>query len=433
MFKPTEEKSIGRPVHADLAPSLSQSLAEGRQEGDAEELPEWARALLLDATNHRADAIHLDPDTSGLRVRMRIDGAMRDALHLTRQQGNRLINQFKTLAGIDPVAQFSADEARVTYSQGDNGIDLRLALIPCLDGEKLTLRVLDPGNLRYRLEELGLDGLDLAQIRRWFDSLGGMFLVAGPVGAGKTTTLYSLLHSLNLGNCSIITLEDPVEYSIDGITQIQIDEEHGLTFASGIASLARHDPDVILVGELRDRASVAAACGAAALGRAMLATLHARDAVGTLTALRHFGVDDRDIASTVSIVVAPRLVRKLCQNCRQRSAPSDELKHWFEFMDLPVPESCWEPGECDECGRTGYMGRTGVFEVWRLEEEDYHLLLGGASEREVRQSLSSRGHRHFLADALQKAEAGTTSVEEVRKLRLAGPAFSPLAASVRPR
>jgi type II secretory ATPase GspE/PulE/Tfp pilus assembly ATPase PilB-like protein len=142
-------------------------------------------------------------------------------------------------------------------------------------------------------------------------------------------------------------------------------------------------------------------------------------------------VDDRDVASTVSLVVAQRLVRKLCTHCRRQAAPGDEQKRWFEFMELPVPESCWEPGECDACGRTGYLGRTGVFEVWRLEEEDYHLLLAGATEREVRESLSSRGHRHFLADALNKAEAGTTTVDEVRRLRLAGPAFSTVAASVR--
>jgi len=430
MVELNEEKRISRPIHADLAPLLVESLADNRGEGETEGPSGWARALLLDATKHRADAIHLDPDSAGLRVRMRIDGAMEDAVSLTPQQGNRLVNQFKTLAGVDPVVQFNADEARITLSQDDREIDLRLALIPSLEGEKLTIRVLDPGNLSYGLDELGLDGIDLTHIRRWFDSLGGMFLVAGPVGAGKTTTLYSLLHALKPGNRSVITLEDPVEYSVDGITQIQIDEEHGLTFAAGITALARHDPDVVLVGELRDGASVQAACAAAALGRAILATLHARDAVGTLTALRYFGVDDRDIASTVSVVVAQRLVRKLCAHCRRRSAPTAEEKRWFEFMELPVPDSCWEPGQCDECRGSGYWGRTGVFEVWRLEEDDYHLLLAGATEREIRGSLSSRGHRHFLADALQKAEAGTTSVEEVRRLRLAGPAFSPVAASV---
>jgi general secretion pathway protein E len=188
---------------------------------------------------------------------------------------------------------------------------------------------------------------------------------------------------------------------------------------------------VILVGELRDPATARAAYGAAALGRTILTTAHARDAAGSVTTLRYHGLDDRDIASTLSVVVAQRLVRKLCPHCRRRSAPNEEEKRWFGFIGVPVPETSWEPGECDHCGQSGYFGQTGVFEVWRLEEEDYHLLLGGATERQIRDSLVSRGHRHFLADALEKAGEGVTTLAEVQALRLAGPALSPSAASLR--
>jgi general secretion pathway protein E len=420
-----------RPINTQLASLLLESLG-ANEEGEAADEPSHAaRALVRDAARERATDIHLDPEGQGLRVRMRIDGAMRDAALLIPKEGYRLINQLKSLAGIDPVAQFNADEARLAFEDGDRALDLRLAVIPCLHGQKITIRVLDPRQIVYRLHELGLSDGGLERIRHWFKSLGGMFVVAGPVGSGKTTTLYSLLHGLKTQHCSVSTLEDPVEYSVDGINQVEIDEEHGLTFPRGIKSLARHDPDVILVGELRDAPTTRAAYGAAALGRTILTTVHARDAAGTVTTLRYHGLDDRDIASTLSLVVAQRLVRKLCPHCRQKSTPNDEEKRWFDFIGVPVPETSWEPGGCDHCGQSGYFGQTGVFEVWRLEEEDYHLLLGGATERQIRDSLVSRAHRHFLADALEKAEAGVTTLAEVQALRLAGPALSPSAAAIR--
>jgi type II secretory ATPase GspE/PulE/Tfp pilus assembly ATPase PilB-like protein len=252
-----------------------------------------------------------------------------------------------------------------------------------------------------------------------------MFVAAGPVGSGKTTTLYSLLRELKLQACSVNTLEDPVEYRVDGINQVQIDEEHGLTFAEGIRSLARHDPDVILVGELRDAETALAAYGAAALGRTILTTLHARDAVGAVTSLRYYGLDDRDIATTLSVVVAQRLVRKLCPYCRWESTPTDEEKAWFEFIQFPLPHASWQAGGCDRCGQSGYFGQIGVFEVWRIAEEDYHQLLDGATERELRESLAARRHKPFLSDALHKAQAGVTTFAEVQRLRLTGPALMP--------
>ena len=420
-----------RPIDARLASQLIESLSANDEAEASEESPHAARAFMHDAIRERATDIHLDPEGGGLRVRMRIDGVMRDAALLVPKKGYRLINQLKSLAGIDPVAQLAADEARFPFRDGEVDLDLRLAVIPCLHGQKLTVRVLDPRQIVYRLHELGLSDHNLDRMQYWFKSLGGMFVVAGPVGSGKTTTLYSLLHALKLQSCSVSTLEDPVEYSVDGINQVQIDEEHGLTFPEGIRALARHDPDVILVGELRDSATARAAYGAAALGRTILTTMHARDAAGTVTTLRYYGLDDRDIATTLSVVVAQRLVRKLCPHCRQKSTPADEQKRWFKFINVPVPESSWEPGGCSCCGQSGYFGQTGVFEVWRLEEEDYHLLLGGATERDIRNSLVSRGHKHFLADALEKAQAGVTTLAEVQGLRLAGPALSPSAASVR--
>jgi general secretion pathway protein E len=420
-----------RPIDAHLASLLIESLGLS-QEGDAPgDSSRAAHALVRDGVRERATDIHLDPEERGLRVRMRIDGVMRDAASLLPETGYRLINQIKSLAGIDPVAQFGADEARFAFEHEEGkSVDLRLAVIPCLHGQKLTIRLLDPRQVVYGIHELGLSEHCLSRIQHWFASLGGMFAVAGPVGSGKTTTLYALLHALKLEACSVSTLEDPVELSIDGVNQVQIDEDHGLTFAKGITALARHDPDVILVGELRDSATARAAYGAAALGRTILTTLHARDAAGVVTSLRYYGLDDRDIATTLSVVAAQRLVRKLCPHCRRESAPTDDQRRWFELIDVPHPALSWEPGQCERCRQSGYFGQTGVFEVWRLEEEDYDLLLGSPTERDIRNSLVSRGHRQLLAEALEKARSGVTSLAEVQRLHLAGPALSPSAGSV---
>ncbi len=412
-----------RAVHPELAGQLLESLGAAEEQEGAADAPAAAQGIIRDAVRERATDVHLDPDSRGLHVRLRIDGVMRDAAVLPPQQGNRVVNQLKSLGGIDPVAQFGADEARFAFQHERGEVDLRLAVIPSLHGQKLTLRVLDPRQLAYGIDELGLCERNLSRVQHWFTSLGGMFLVAGPVGSGKTTTLYALLHALKLQTCSVSTLEDPVEYSVDGINQVQVDEEHGLTFARGIKALARHNPDVILVGELRDPATALAAYGAAALGRTILATLHSRDAAGAVTSLRYYGLTDRDIATTLSMVVAQRLVRKLCPHCRRETSPTEAHKNWFNVIQVAVPERSWEAIGCDHCRQSGYLGQTGVFEVWQLDESDYHHLLKGATERDLRESLASRSHKHFLADALEKAEAGVTTLDEIQRLRLVGPAF----------
>jgi general secretion pathway protein E len=378
-----------------------------------------------DAVRERATDIHLDPESRGIRLRFRIDGVMRDVALLVPKQGDRLVNQLKSLAGIDPVAQFAADEARFALVIEDADIDLRMAMIPCLGGQKITIRVLAREHFVCAIHDLGLNSDHLDRIEHWFKSLGGIFVVSGPVGSGKTTTLYALVHALKLGAYSVSTLEDPVEYSVDGINQTQIDEEHELTFAEGIKALARHDPDVVLVGELRDAATVRAAYGAAALGRTVLTTVHARDAAGVVASLRYFDLSDRDIATTLSVVVAQRLVRKLCPLCRHESTPTEDERRWFDLIGVTLPKSTWKAGGCDRCRGSGYFGQTGVFEVWRLLDEDYHLLLGNATERDIRDSLATRNHQPLLGHALHKAGTGVTTLAEIQQLHLAGPAFSP--------
>ena len=413
-----------RPVHPILADELLKAL-ELNGGPDDKEVSHLAQALLRDAIGNRATDIHLDCESRGTCLRLRIDGVLHDAAILPPAQAERLVNQLKSLAGVDPVAIFSAVQARLEISYDQRNVSLRMAIIPTLPGEKMTIRILDPERMIYELDDLGLNEDERQRIQSWFTCLGGLFLVTGPVGSGKTTTLYSLLHMLKLGERSVLTLEDPVEYGIDGISQVQIDTRRGLSFCDGLKAAVRHDPDVILVGELRDEATVQAAYAASALGRTVLGTLHARDIAGTVTVLRRFGLDDRSIASNLSVVVAQRLVRRLCPNCRRFTEPTEFERDWFELIGKPVPQKTWEPGQCDACAGSGFHGRVGVFEVWRLDEEDYHFLLEGPSEREIRTHLSKRGQRRFLADALDKAESGVTTISEVQRLHLAGPAMAP--------
>jgi general secretion pathway protein E len=416
--KSTSPRSA-RTVREDLTQSLVESLAaEPGEAGPA--APVQVDALLRDALRESASDIHLDPHSDGLRVRLRIDGVMYDAALLAKQQGDRLINQFKTLADIDPVATFAPEEARIPYRVDDRRVDLRVTLAPCVEGSKFSIRVLERSSVEQHLDELGMREDDRESVERWLSGLSGMFVVTGPTGTGKTTTLYALLHELKLLDRSLITIEDPVEYQIDGINQIQIDESQGLTFARGIKTMLHLDPDYLLVGEMRDAVSARAAANAAATGRALMTTLHSADAVGTVTSLRNYGIEDHEIATNLAIVVAQRLVRTLCPECRTREKPTDDETRWLRANALDVPKETWHANGCSACRNTGFRGRTGLFEVWRLDEEDRDLILDGADALTIRDRLAGQGHSFLIADGLAKVEQGITTLSELRSGGSAG-------------
>ncbi|MFW6107685.1 MAG: GspE/PulE family protein, partial [bacterium] len=215
---------------------------------------------------------------------------------------------------------------------------------------------------------------------------------------------------------NVVSIEDPVECQVDGINQIQVDEPRGLTFAEGIKATLRLDPDFMLVGEVRDHSSATAAVDAAVTGRTLMSTVHSRDAVGAVTVLRNFGLGDHEIASVLSMLVNQRLVRTLCPECRRRERPTEAEMRWLLAAELPIPESAWHPVGCDACHGLGFYGRTGVFEVWRVDEEDRVLLLDHAPESIIRRSLAAKDHRFLLTDALAKAEAGVTSISELKTM-----------------
>jgi general secretion pathway protein E len=295
-------------------------------------------------------------------------------------------------------------------------LDLRLAQAPCLRGDKLSIRVFSNSNEAMILPDLGLEETGLEDLEDWLDDVSGMLLVCGPTGSGKTTTLYTMLHQLKLHERNVMTIEDPVEYEIEGINHIQLDTRHGMTFNEAIKSMLRLDPDYLMVGEIRDAASAEAAITAATSGHALMSTLHSRDAVGAVEMLRNYGINGLELSSSLILIVAQRLVSKLCPHCCVEEAPSEDERRWLERLSRKVPETVWHARGCEECNQTGYHGRTGVFEVWRINRDEYQLILEDADRRSLYQSLARRGHSFLLDEGLKKASKGVTSLDELRAM-----------------
>lgn len=378
--------------------------------------------LVESALARRATDIHLDPLRDAYQVRLRIDGQLSPHLGLSLDGGHRLVNQFKTAAGIEPGTVFTPTGSRQKLTLKDGSvIDCRITLAPCLSGPKLAIRLLDSSRFEHRVTSLGLSESGMERIHRWLRTLNGMFLVTGPTASGKTTTLYALLHELASDNRHIVSIEDPVEYEFDGINQIQVDHRHGLDFAEGLRTILRLDPDHAMIGELREPDSARAAVSAAVAGHVILATLHSRDAVSAVTALRNFGLADHQIASALGVVVNQRLIRTLCRDCRVESALLRGEKEWFDRERLDPPSQAWSAVGCDACGGTGFYGRTGLFEVWHLDQADYEMLLSGADEATLRDHLDAEGHDSLWADATAKITAGVTTFAEVQRLGLSLP------------
>jgi general secretion pathway protein E len=375
---------------------------------------ELARLVLRDALRENATDLHLEPNSKGWRLRLRIDGVLHDSAEVPTDLGQRLLQHLKSIAGLDPVTAYQPHDAHLSYELDDRRLDIRLACVPCQFGEKATLRILDPMRIRHRIEQLGLGADHMEEIRRWLGNMAGLCLVAGPTSSGKTTTLYALLQELQLVNRSIVTIEDPVEYLLDGITQVQVDDRRGLSFAEGLKSMLRLDPDYLLLGETRDHVSARIAVDASATGRVLMSTLHSRDAVGVVTTLRNWNITDAEIASSLELVIAQRLVRRLCEDCRREDAPSPAIKLWLDSIGVPAPSRIWQAVGCGNCHKSGYAGRVGIFELWHKTADDYDAILHHADERSLRQRLVRRRIHSLLDAGLEKASEGITSLEEVK-------------------
>ncbi|MEM7408131.1 MAG: GspE/PulE family protein [Pseudomonadota bacterium] len=415
-------KGWARPIYSQFSELVNQQVEQvGEPGGEGEtDIIAVSDSLLRDAVRGRASDIHLEPDSEGIRVRFRIDGILLDTMMLESGTGWSVLRHIKAMFGLDPVpAVRPASTGRQLIINGAP-MDIRASVAPCVFGEKVTLRLLNLPQQIQQIGRLGMEGDAEAQIHEWSEQVAGTFIVCGPTGSGKTTTLYALLHELRGTNRSVVTIEDPVEYRIDGITQLEV-HERNLSFTEGLRASLRLDPDCLMLGEIRDPETARVAMTAAGTGRVLMTTLHSKDAVGSLTALRNWGIDNYQIASALRVIVAQRLVRRLCEYCREPAdGPTTAEREWLEAVGREVPEELWKPGSCERCGGLGYNGRSGIFEIWRVGASDADLILSQADDQSIRRELGSRGHQFMMDDAMAKVAKGVTDLRQVRYLTSGG-------------
>ena len=371
--------------------------------------------ILIKAIKLGASDIHFEPYERTFRVRYRIDGRMMRAMSLPVQIKNAVVSRLKIMASLDIAERRLPQDGRIKLRLGKSReMDFRVSTIPTLAGEKVVLRLLDKSSLQLDLSKLGFEESSFEDVKKAVHKPVGMILVTGPTGSGKTTTLYSVLSELNKETENIITAEDPIEYNFMGINQVQMHEEIGLTFASTLRSFLRQDPDIIMVGEIRDFETAQIAIQAALTGHLVLSTVHTNDAPGTVTRLIDMGIEPFLISSAVILIVAQRLIRKICTECRQPVKVHAQL-----LIDLGVPPDevksfpTYQGKGCAICSGTGYKGRLGLYEVMLIKEEVKELILARASATEIKKEAIRLGMKTLRQSGIHKIRAGITTIEEV--------------------
>ncbi len=371
-------------------------------------------ALLLQAIRDGASDIHIEAEEKRLVVRFRVDGVLREVLQPARALAPLLVSRIKVMARLDIAEKRVPHDGRVTLRIGGLDVDVRVSTIPSQHGERVVLRLLDRGSTSLDLSLLGMSQRDLDTFERLILKPHGVILVTGPTGSGKTTTLYSVLTRLNDRRRNIMTVEDPIEYALDGIGQMQVNARIDLTFARGLRAILRQDPDVIMVGEIRDHETAEVAVRASMTGHLMLSTLHTNTAVGSVTRLIDMGVERYLLAPMLTGLCAQRLVRRLCQTCKE---PGQATQFESEMTGGVVPAGAdiWRPKGCPACRNEGYKGRTGVYEVIEVDQQMQKAIHDGASEAELIGMARQRGPG-LLDDGALKVLQGETSVQEVARV-----------------
>jgi type IV pilus assembly protein PilB len=370
--------------------------------------------VITQALRDRASDVHIEPYGARVRIRYRIDGALNDVLDLPGSIGPAVVSRIKILAGMNIVERRRAQDGQISMKVEGHDVDIRVSTTAVVGGEKVVLRLLDKSRPLFELEQLGMPG-DVAQrYSALLRSPFGMVICAGPTGAGKTTTLYASLGELNSADRNIMTIEDPVEYTFDSINQIQINEQAGITFTDGLKSILRQDPDVILVGEVRDVDTARIAVQSALTGHFVLSSLHATEAVAALYRLLDMGIEPFLIASSVTAVVSQRLVRRTCTSCREPYPPSpDEVGFLRAFGGRPPVGGFTRGAGCTFCAHTGYLERIGVYELLTVTDEVREMIVDRRPHDEMRKLARSQGMRTLQEQAVHLVEDGTTTAAEV--------------------
>jgi type IV pilus assembly protein PilB len=385
-----------------------------------EEAPivKFVNLLITQAINDRASDIHIEPNERDLRVRFRIDGVLHDIMRSPRNIQSGVISRLKIMAEINIAERRIPQDGRLSVTVGGKKIDLRVATLPTVWGEKVVMRVLDNSTAMLTLADLGFSQPNYDRYSASFTKPYGMILVNGPTGSGKSTTLYATLNIVSRPEVNVITVEDPVEYRIPGINQVQTNVKAGLTFAAALRSILRSDPDVVLIGEVRDHETAQIAIEAALTGHLVLTTLHTNDAPSAITRLIEMGIEPFLVGSAMDAVLAQRLARRLCSKCKEAYVPEPEvlLSSRYPWQDGdPIPE-LYRPIGCSACSKTGYKGRLALHEVMAVTEEIERMAVTGASAVDIKKIATEQGMRSLRLDGMDKVLAGVTSLEEILRI-----------------
>ena len=371
--------------------------------------------IIAQAAEQGASDIHLEPNGHELRVRFRIDGVLVETATVQRRMVLGVISRVKIMSDLDISERRIPQDGRVGLTIDGHHVDLRVVTLPSVHGESVVIRILDKSSIVMELEKLGMAAPERERFERAFHQSFGAVLVTGPTGSGKSTTLYAALAALNTVEKNIITIEDPVEYQLEGITQVQINPKAGLHFHTGLRSMMRADPDIIMVGEIRDRETAQIAIESALTGHLVLSTLHTNDSASAVTRLVDMGVEPFLVASAIDCVVAQRLARKLCQHCKERGIITAEILR-ANGIRSQFDMEAYEPTGCPRCNHTGYKGRIGLYEVMIVTEEIRKLTLARAAGPEIAEVAVRQGMRLMRDDGLEKVRHGMTSIQEVTRV-----------------
>ena len=395
-----------------------EDLSKVREAVEDAPIVKYVNALITQAIQDRASDIHIEPTERDLRIRYRIDGVLHEIMRSPKTIQSGVVSRLKIMADINIAERRIPQDGRLSINANGKKIDLRVATLPTVWGEKIVMRILDNSTARLDLTELGFSDGNFERYSRSFAKPYGMILVTGPTGSGKSTTLYATLNILNRAEVNIITVEDPVEYRLPGVNQVQVNNKAGLSFASALRSILRSDPDIVLIGEVRDHETAQISVEAALTGHLVLSTLHTNDAPSAITRLTEMGIEPFLVGSAIDCVLAQRLARKLCAKCKEEYVPTPEalVTARFPWNDgEPVP-TLYKAAGCSSCAKTGYKGRMALHEVMPMSEEIERLTVEHASASTISQVAHEQGMVTLRIDGMLKVLAGLTSIDEILRV-----------------
>ncbi|MDD5539562.1 MAG: GspE/PulE family protein [Candidatus Marinimicrobia bacterium] len=377
----------------------------------------FVNLMLLQGIQDRASDIHIEPQEKELKVRFRVDGILREITPPPKKMQAGIISRIKILGGLDIAERRVPQDGRTKIKIMGRQIDIRISTLPIIYGEKIVMRILDKGSVSLNIDDIGFEPALMKKFKEILTQAHGMVLVTGPTGSGKTTTLYSSLNFVNSPEKNIITVEDPVEYRLKGINQIQARPQVGLTFAAGLRSILRQDPDIVMVGEIRDSETAEIAVKAALTGHLVLSTLHTNDAASTIIRLLNMGIDKYLICSSVSVIIAQRLARRICLHCKEKHKPEEEYLQRLNSLNVnPDKINFYRGRGCEYCSGSGLWGRIAIYEFFLLTREIKDLIIRDASEQDLKQAGMELGMESLLQNGLKKVNEGLTTVSEIMRI-----------------